>query len=146
MKRSKRLRVVQSVAAHEELEERKVMANSQGRLNTTSVRLGELKAYRNHYAANQRPASGAGGLQWQDYHNFMQRLDDAVLEQEKVVGAGRIQREAHRKHWMRKRRRLKSLSRVIDRFKTEETEAEERRLQKQQDAMAGRPSPFEREH
>lgn len=140
------MKVVESVAAHEELEERKVMANSQGLLNNVEERLDELKSYRIHYASNQRPDSGAGGLQWQDYHKFMQRLDDAVLEQEKIVDAGRIQREAHRKRWMIKRRRLKSLSRVIDRFKTEEAEAEKRRLQKQQDALVVKSSPFNREH
>lgn len=145
MKRSKRLSVVQSVAALEELEERKIMTKTQLRLDSISGRLDELKSYRDHYASNQRPVSGACGMQWQDYHKFMLRLDEAVLEQEKAVDAGRTLRESHRKRWMTKRRRMESLTRVIDRYKSEEVEAEERRLQKQQDALALRSSPYTRE-
>lgn len=138
MKRSKRLQAIRSIAEHEELEERKSMASCQSFLEDARRRLHELESYRNVYARQKRPGSGAGPQQWQDYQRFMQRLDTALAEQQKVIADCAVQREAHRQRWIAKRQRLQSLSRAVDRFRTEETEAEERRLQKQQDAMAQR--------
>lgn len=120
------------------------MADMQKHLDAAVDRLEELRAYRNQYATDQRPLSGAGAMQWQDFHRFMQRLDQAVMTQESIVNEGRIQREAHQKRWMTKRQRLKTLSRVVDRFKTEEAEAEERRQQKLQDAIPRQPLPYDR--
>ena len=136
MKRSKRLQLIRSVAAHEELQERKLMASQQASLSASVQRLEELRSYRAHYASEEQPLTGAGPQRWQDYHKFMRRLDQAVSEQEQIVRAGRLQREAHEKRWMGKRRQLESLSRAIDRYRAQEDLSEARREQRQQDAIA----------
>lgn len=143
MKRSQRMDVIRSVAEHEELEERKIMGKSQRLLDDAAERLADLRGYRERYASGQRPTSGAAAVRWQDFHRFLSRLDQAIAEQELVVRDGRQRREAHRKTWMVKRQRLESLTRIIDRFKREEAEADVRQTQKQQDALPRRGTPFE---
>ncbi len=140
MSRAKRLDIIRSVAMSEEVEERKTMATSEQQYEVAAERLDELKSFRSHYATSKRPSCGSSALQWQDFHNFLSRLDKAVSEQEKIVDEGRVQREAHRNRWLVKRRRLESLSRAIDRFTSEERDSEERRQQRQLDAISTRRS------
>ena len=136
MKRSRRIGVIESMAEREEREERRLMAQSQQSLELALGRLEELRAYRQSYAAEERPKSGTTALQWQDYHRFMQRLEHAVSAQEQIVAEGQSQREAHQKRWMAKRQRLESLSRIVERFQKQEADDEQRRQQKQQDELA----------
>ena len=136
MKRSRRIGIVESVAEREERDQRRLMAKSQHELDAALTRLEELMAYRQEYATGERPRSGASALQWKDYHSFMQRLEQAVTTQEQIVADGRRQRELHQQHWMAKRRRLKSISRVVDRYQKQEADEEQRRQQRLQDELA----------
>ncbi len=146
MKRSERMKVVQSIAAHEEQQECRVMGESQKKLEDELGRLEELNAYRQVYAAKGKLKKGLRALQWQDYHKFLNRLDQAVAAQEQAVRDGKSQREAHQKRWMAKRQRLESLSRIVDRYKDAEFQEIERQLKKLQDSQPIRPGPYEEEH
>lgn len=146
MKRSERMKIVQSVAAHEEQLECRVMGESQKKLEDEMERLEELKAYRQTYAAKEKLKKGLSALQWQDYHKFLNRVDQAVAAQEQVVHDGKSQRDAHKKRWMMKRQRLESLTRIIDRYQIAEFRESDRALRKLQDSQPIRPDPYDKEH
>ena len=146
MKRSERMNIVKSVAEHEELQECRAMGESQKKLDDELERLEDLKAYRQSYAPKRKLKNGLRGLEWQDYHKFLGRLDQALAAQEQVVCDGRLRREAHQKRWTIKRQRLESLSRVIDRYKFAEYNEKERQLEKLQDSQPIRTGPYDREH
>ena len=143
MKRSDRMKIVQSVAEHEERQEIRAMAESQKKLEDEFVRLEELKAYRHGYAELAKLKDGVHALQWQDYQLFLTRLTKAVVMQEDVVRDGKSKREVHKKRWMVKRQRLESLSRVVERYTGEETGERERQLRKIQDSQPIRPGPYD---
>ena len=122
-----------------------MLGQSQRCLDDAIRLLEELKGYRQHYTSGQQPPSGSGATRWQDFRRFISRLDKAIVEQEQVVRDSRQQREAHKKVWLAKRQRLESLTRITDRLKTEEVEAEDRKQQKQLDSLPRRATPFARE-
>ncbi|MCH8135162.1 MAG: flagellar FliJ family protein [Proteobacteria bacterium] len=146
MNRSERMKIVQSIAEHEEREECRAMGESQKNLQDKIGRLEELNTYRQLYAANGKLKTGLHALQWQDYQKFLKRLDQAVAAQEQVVCEGQTHREVHRKRWMVKRQRLESLSRVVDRYKAEESVAVERQLNRLRDSQPIRPGPYDKKH
>lgn len=146
MSRTERLKVVQSVAEHEEREECRKMGHSQKILEEKMGRLEELNAYRHAYSLKSKPKNGLSALQWQDYQKFIGRLDEAVVTQEQLVRESRTQQQLHQNCWMKKRQRLESLTRIVDRYKIAEFEATERRLAKIQDSQPIRQSPYEHEH
>jgi flagellar FliJ protein len=74
-------------------------------------------------------------MQWKDYQNFLQRLDQAVAIQTQVVMDGKMKRDAHRSRWMTKRRKVESLERVVDRFRLKDAESDERTEQKSADEL-----------
>ena len=146
MNRSERLKIVKSVAEHEEQQECREMGETQRKLENELGRLEELKAYRQTYLPKRKLKDGLRGLEWQDYHRFLNRLDQAVAAQEQVVRDGKSRRKVHRERWAIKRQRLESLSRVVDRYKDAEYEERERELRKLEDSQAIRINPYDQEH
>ncbi len=146
MKRSKRMEIVQSVAEHEERQDCRAMGESQRKLEDELGRLEGLKAYRQMYTTKGKLKQGLCALQWQDYHKFLNRVDQAVAAQEQVVRDGESRRDAHKKRWMIKRQRLESLSRVVERYTNAEFDETERQLKKVQDSQPIRPGPYDEEH
>lgn len=146
MKRSERMKVVRSVAEYEERQECRAMGESKKSLEDQLGRLEELNAYRHSYATKGKLKLGVSALQWQDYHKFLSRLDQAVVSQEQVVQEGMSQQEVHQKRWMKKRQRLESLSRIVDRYKNAELDEMERQLNKIRDSQPIRQSPYENKY
>ena len=142
MKRSERMKMLHSVAEHDERKECQALGEAQRKLKDELSRLEELNAYRQQYRQSMLPKSGQSALHWQEHHKFLNRLDQAVAMQDQVVRDGRSKREAHKKHWMLKRRRLDSLARVVERYRATETERADRQLQSIEDSQRIRQNPF----
>jgi flagellar protein FliJ len=134
-RRSDRMHRVYLLAGIEEKQQCRAMGQSQRSLDHELERLEELKAYRVSYGTQGRQGR-FNSMQWKDYQNFLQRLDQAVAIQTQVVLDGKQKRDAHRSRWMTKRRKVESLERVVDRFASEETEQQERTRQKAADELA----------
>ena len=135
MKRSERMKIVRSVAEHEEKEVCRAMGESQKRFEEELGRLEDLKEYRQLYMGQSAQGRGQCAFQWQDNYNFMSRLDNAVAAQESVVTDGNVERELHRKRWMIKRQRLEALSRIVDKYSGAEFEELSRQQRKLEDAQ-----------
>lgn len=134
-KRSVRISKIVAIAQSEERRVCLEMGRAQQSLDAEIDRLQELESYRQSYTADFSVGDEVSATRWQDYQNFLQRIDDAVQQQKEVVLTGRQKRDAHRRHWMKKRQRVDSLERVVDRYKVDEHRADERLQQKTQDDL-----------
>ncbi|MFQ5609562.1 MAG: flagellar export protein FliJ, partial [Woeseiaceae bacterium] len=106
-------------------------------------KLGELNAYRHNYASRRERPGNVSSVHWQDYQNFLARLDGAVRSQQQVVRDCQEKLEVHRRRWMARRQRLESLERVLQRFEDEERQQAERRQQRQVDDRPRNRSRYE---
>lgn len=104
-------------------------------LDMDERRLQELKTYRHEYARKFGVSERVPAARWQDYQNFLRRIDQAMTDQEQHIRAGKESRDAHRRRWLVKRQKLESIERVVDRFQKSEDLAAERKLQKSLDDL-----------
>ncbi len=137
------MQMVADIAESEERQGCHAMGKSQRDLEAEISRLEELKACRQSYADKSPPTNGVSKIRWQDYQNFLKRLDHAVGAQEQMVKNGRQNREAHRQRWLVKKQRLDSLERVVDRFRKAENAEVERQSQRMMDDLPNNNGDFE---
>ncbi len=142
MKRSERMKMLQSVAEHEEREQMRHLAERQKYQQQMLDRHAELKAFRSEYTVRDALRRQLPAPQWQDYQQFLSRLDRAVAEQEQIVNDGREQLDAHRKCWALKRQRVESLSKIASRYSDRELHEEERQQQRTADEQYRPGGPF----
>ena len=111
------------------------MRGAQKQLSAEANRLQELKSFRQSYAEEHRLPGEISALRWHDYQRFLQRLDNAVVEQKRKLLSEERNLDAHRKKWMVKRQRVESLERIVDRHRQSEERELERQLQKALDDL-----------
>lgn len=126
-RRSERLHQVHRLSELEEQEHSRQMGRLERRLQEDILRLQELETYRDDYRS--RNSGRFDSAQWKEYQNFLQRLDEAVRLQGRLVQERRQQREACRQGWLARRRKRQSLERVVHRLQSEERAERERALQ-----------------
>lgn len=134
-KRSDRMKRIASLAESEERKVCEEMGRVQQMLDKEIDRLEELEAYRRNYAQGFKAGGSVSPVRWQDYQNFLARLDLAVDAQKRQVMSNTETRDAHRRRWLVKRQKLESLERIVDRFRTAEELEAERREQKISDDL-----------
>ena len=142
MKRAQRLKMVQK--AVEDLERRRAeqLALTERRVSECESRLSELETYQSNYcrdfATRARQGIAAAGLR--DYQTFLARLSEAVRQQSQTVFCARTERDAELKMWQTAAQRTQAVTRVVNRWQTEETRTLERHEQRESDERAQRPS------
>lgn len=134
----KRTRRMQRLADLARTEERRVceeMGRTQRALALDQQRLAELKVYRADYTRRFDVSERVPAARWQDYQNFLKRIDQAMTDQEQHIRAGEVARDAHRRRWLVKRQKLESIERVVERFQKSADVAAERKAQKSLDEL-----------
>lgn len=127
---------------------------SQLRLDEATRQLGELIAgeqqatkrmellsdYREEYRARFVAAaqSGLSPREWQNYRDFLGRLDDAIAQAESAVSQTKQRTAAGQKEWLDRRGRVKAFDTLSDRHSSRMAHQEERREQKLNDELASR--------
>jgi flagellar FliJ protein len=134
-KRTQKIDKVVSLAASEERRFGELTGRSQQALNEQLRRLGELNAYRQGYAAKRPRPSGVTAAHWQDYQNFLGRLDTAVSSQQQIIRDCEQNLEVHRNRWLQKRQKLESLERVLEKSRQQDAAYEARLEQKTLDDL-----------
>jgi flagellar export protein FliJ len=74
----------------------------------------------------------------QNYRSFLDRLGDAMRQQQKLLEHARAEYEKKRADWSEKRVEAESLGRVVERFRKEEQRAVDQREQREGDEAAMR--------
>ncbi len=118
------------------------MGTSKQKLDEQTDRLGELNSYRQMYKTKTHGNGAVAPAHWQDYQQFLARLDLAVQSQQQIVKDGERDLATHKRRWMAKRQRLESLERVIERYQREEQVGRDRLEQKVQDDLPKMQNSF----
>ncbi len=99
-----------------------------------------LFKYRDEYQQRLRNATGSGldGAGLRNFHEFLERLEQAILQQHAVVVEARTRVECGRNDWQLKQRKSKAFGTLAQRFDTTARRDQAGREQKLQDDFASR--------
>ncbi len=108
------------------------------RVREAHARLAELERYRRDYQAGlgRRVAGGMDGPALRDYHAFLGRLGEAILQQRQVIIRCEAERDFDRQRWREMAVQLKAVSAVIDRWRAEDRVLADRSEQRATDERA----------
>ncbi len=140
MIRSKRMQPVQRVAQNREQSAVQEFGQSRQNLDAQRTRLEELCAYRDQYARDFELSSGTGldAIRIQDYRVFLNRLSEAIRQQEALIEQCSCQHEQTRQQWVETRIHSQAIDKVVERYRREEHRQQDLREQKEQDERAQR--------
>jgi len=138
MTRSKRMQPVQRVAQNREQNAVQKLGQSQQNLDAQQARLEELRAYRDQYARDFERSGGSGldATRIQDYRVFLNRLGEAIRQQETLLEQCCSQHEQTRQQWVETRTHSQAIDKVVHRYRRDERRQLERKEQQEQDERA----------
>ncbi|MCW8848070.1 MAG: flagellar export protein FliJ [Sedimenticola sp.] len=137
---SKRFQPVKRVAESRESDAARELGHSQKRMRDQEAKLEDLKRYHQEYLERFETTArqGMSASQMQEYRVFLEKLDTAIREQEKVVLASKSECVTRKEQWQQKRVRTQALGKVMDRFKSAELKVQEKREQDEADERSQR--------
>ena len=140
MTRSERMAPVQQVLEQGEKTRARELGQGQQRLSEAEAKLAELKTYHGEYLVTyrKRAEDGTHVTKLRDFQAFLARLEQAMAQQEKVVAQARDAVQNHRQNWQGAARQVRAVESVVDRWRSIEVRAGERREQKDTDERAQR--------
>jgi flagellar protein FliJ len=137
--KSRRFEPIQEIASNSAKELSRAMAEAGRRVADLERQSEQLKTYRDEYVRNSTEGQGAmDAVKLQNYRSFLERLGEALRQHLKNLDAARAEYEKRRARWSEKRIEAESLSRVVERFRSEERHAADRREQREGDDAAMR--------
>ncbi|MDO8273134.1 MAG: flagellar export protein FliJ [Gammaproteobacteria bacterium] len=140
MKRSQRLAVVVTLAQRKADESARALAYIQQRLQADQQQLQQLEEYLVEYRTSLQTQGqqGVSAQQFRVFVSFSQNVERAIEQQKQQVATVIRQVDQVRRHWQRLDARHKGLEKLHARLLTEESAAQERLAQKEQDEFAVR--------
>src|SRR3989344_6010797 len=138
MTKSERLQPIVRVSESRERQAARMLAEALKRQQEVETRFKELQTYREEYEQlfQRTSRSGVGAEKLRDYRAFIAQLNQAIGYQEQKVSAAVAACEAARSAWLRTRTRCQALGKVVDGHRRDERRSEDRRGQKEADALA----------
>ncbi|SFM39506.1 flagellar FliJ protein [Ectothiorhodospira mobilis] len=145
MNRSRRMEPVVRLADHRQQDAARQLGGWQRTLEERLQRLHELCDYRDEYARRfqDQTAGPMTAVSVRDYRIFLERLNTAIEQQDRLVAAAREELERSRGTWVQARGRTEVLTRLVERFRQEERHEQERREQAEQDDRPRRRGPMD---
>lgn len=137
MKKSKRMQILVDIAKRKEDDVAKMVANEQTRLQQDQFKLQELKDYAEQYD-QQRNLIGLSPYLTTNYQHFVDRLQQAIKQQEAQVNRSQQSVNMAMKRWQEARAKTQGMDWLKDKSVAEEVAAEDRQDQKQIDEFANR--------
>ncbi|OBU88031.1 flagellar export protein FliJ [Chromobacterium subtsugae] len=116
------------------------MSLAQNRLSEARARLEQLDAFREEYRHRLVGGGGKGMsiVQYQDFHRFLSRLDEAMIQQQQDLDRCTQRFVMERQAWQMEYKKLKAYEKLLQREQEREAREEARRQQKQTDEFATR--------
>ncbi len=133
MRRSKKLQPVANLAKLNERSAAKLHGSVLRELQKQETQLDELINYRNQYLTAFKTAgeSGLSAIQMQDYRIFLQRLDDAIQQQQQNVINGRQNTQSSQAKWTDTRNQSDMINKVVENRQQHENQQVEKREQRE---------------
>lgn len=137
---SERFKPVQRIAASRERKAATALGDSLKTRQQAEQRLADLRAYHAEYLDQYRQAnqSGMSVARMREYQVFLDKLETAIAEQERIVERAGQACAAAQDVWRDKYTRTRVMSNVVERMQTEERQQADKREQAQQDDRPGR--------
>jgi len=131
---------VQEISDHQTDAAAASLANLNRELHEQEERLMLLFKYRSEYneRLHRAAADGLDGAAMRNYHDFLQRLESAIMQQHARVVEARTRAEHGRLEWQNRRRKSMAFDSLSKRFELKTLRDEAVREQKTQDALAQR--------
>ncbi|MAF16606.1 MAG: flagellar export protein FliJ [Marinomonas sp.] len=137
MKKSERMQVLVNLSQRKEDEVAKALAKDQARLQHDQQKLQELKDYAAQYD-QERNLLGLSPYLTTNYQHFVNRLQQAIQQQDQQVKRSQQQVTMSMKRWQNARAKTKGMDWLKDKSVREELNIESKQEQKQIDEFANR--------
>ena len=137
MKKSERMQVLVNLSQRKEDEVAKALAKDQARLQHDQQKLQELKDYASQYD-QERNLLGLSPYLTTNYQHFVNRLQQAIQQQDQQVKRSQQQVTMSMKRWQNARAKTKGMDWLKDKSVREELNIESKQEQKQIDEFANR--------
>lgn len=140
MTKSDRLKPVIKVAENRERAAVKILGEAQKIAQQRKKRLEELTSYRNDYCArfNSTQHAARPAAMLADFRVFLGRLDEAIIQQQKLLDASLRDVELKKQRWLAERTKTKALDKVSVRLRTRERRQADQKEQKETDERGQR--------
>ncbi len=135
MKKSQRLTPISKVNRDKENAALRVLAECQRQLDDQRRRVSELEGYREEYVLRleQLAARGASAQEVVACRGFIDRLGEAIVQQQRMAESCEREVEQQRSFWLATRRDAEVMDKVIERCRRDEQRDAERREQRAMD-------------
>ena len=132
---SKRFKPIQRLASEKERQAAASLGDALRSRQQAEQRLAELQAYQAEYLERYRATaeSGATAATLRDYQVFLGRLEQALAEQQRILGAAQAQCAESKGQWRDKHARNQAMGKVVDRLRRAERQEADKREQDDQD-------------
>ena len=137
MQKSERMQVLVNLSQRKEDEVAKALAKDQARLQHDQQKLQELKDYAAQYD-QERNLLGLSPYLTTNYQHFVNRLQQAIQQQDQQVKRSQQQVTMSMKRWQNARAKTKGMDWLKDKSVREELNIESKQEQKQIDEFANR--------
>lgn len=137
MKRSERLRIVQTLAKQREDQAAQALAQVRLQIATEQKRLDELNQYRTEYLTylDTQAAAGISIEQWRRTQGFADQLAKLAVQQNEALNSWRQREQQVLTMWRELHQRRKNIAQFIDKIAIEEIIAADKQEQKQLDEL-----------
>lgn len=135
MSPSKRFKPIQQLASDKERKAAAALGDALRVREEAERRLGELRQYHAEYMERFRAtvAAGATAATFRDYQTFLDKLEQAIKEQQDVVNRAEAQCARSKDAWRDRHAHSKAMDNAVGRMKESERKAGEKKEQNEQD-------------
>lgn len=140
MKKSQRIKTIVDIKASQEKNALEVLGAVQGKHQGMQAQVEGLRNYRREYQDrfDQLGVKGVNVAQLLEFRSFIDKLDKAIMGQEKMLDSIEAEVVAKRKIWEELHHKTRSLQKVCDSALKIEMKQEAKREQQEQDERASR--------
>jgi flagellar FliJ protein len=137
MMKSKRFEPIQEMASSSAKDLSRPMADAAQKVAELEQQLKQLQNYRDDYVRKTQSSNAPMDVvKLQNYRSFLERIGEAMRQQQTHLELARAEYEKRRARWSEKRIEAESLCKVVERFRKEERHAADRREQRDGDDAA----------
>ncbi|MBJ7536803.1 flagellar export protein FliJ [Marinomonas transparens] len=137
MKKSKRMQILVDLAKRKEDVVAKQLALDKAKVEQDKQKLSELKEYAGQYES-ERNLLGLSAYLTTNYQHFVDRVQQAILQQEAAVGRAEQQSDMTMRRWLQARGKTKSMDFLKEKNIKAELVIEAKQEQRQNDEFAMR--------
>ncbi|MBF0254991.1 MAG: flagellar export protein FliJ [Gammaproteobacteria bacterium] len=144
MTSSARLKPVHGFAERKEQDAARAFGDTQQKLQGEMDKLEQLRHYRREYLERFHSAAREGiqAKRMLEYQAFIAKLDEAISEQERILGFARETNNRAKTTWMQKQSRSKALGKVVEHHQVREQQVRDKREQKDMDERSQHAKPL----